>query len=345
MKYLFEKLLLEEDGFEDVENTEEVTDETSDEGGESIDDIFAEIEADTGTSEEESTNTDDSENSDDTLDDTSDDSFEEPVEMEPTTTTYKVTFNLGKHNNWSRVDAVDEEDAKQQVTDYVTRKWPDREFEITDVDKFDEVTESLNESLDGELTDVQPIEDGAAVGMSTVISDLIKNEYETIDQYNAAIATAEAEGFGDMTTVLTEIQAEEHLHIGQLQAILNTLDPNAHLVDDGKQEGIEQLSNPLGDNDIVEESLKEDLDDMSLTDQEMFIRCVNEIWNMSVMEWTQKYYDGLLDITTVDSYDDIPDTSNLIEIGKSDLSQGTGNVIVYTYMNAGDGQLYRYASF
>ena len=412
MKYLFEKLLLEEDGFEDVENTEEVTDETSDEGGESIDDIFSEIEADTDTTEEESTNTDDSENSDDALDDTSDDSFEEPVEMEPTTTTYKVTFNLGKHNNWSRVDAVDEEDAKQQVTDYVTRKWPDREFEVVSVEEFDEteMEESLNESLEnnpmeankifvngepyitfekdtpqdeidkiayqlknilgtkevrvvyedgstynmkvealaeslGEITDAQPIEDGAAVGMSTVISDLIKNEYETIDQYNAAIATAEAEGFGDMTTVLTEIQAEEHLHIGQLQAILNTLDPNAHLVDDGKQEGIEQLSNPLGDNDIVEESLKEDLDDMSLTDQEMFIRCVNEIWNMSVMEWTQKYYDGLLDITTVDSYDDIPDTSNLIEIGKSDLSQGTGNVIVYTYMNAGDGQLYRYASF
>jgi rubrerythrin len=199
--------------------------------------------------------------------------------------------------------------------------------------------ESLNESL-GEITDAQPIEDGAAVGMATVISDLIKDEYEAIDGYNSAIATAQAEGFEDMVNVLTEIQAEENLHIGQLQALMNTIDPNAHLVDDGQQEGIEQLANPLGGNDITE-----DLDDMSLEDQRMFIRCVNEIWNMSVMEWTQKYYAGQLEVTTVNSYENIPDTSNLIEISSSDLSQGTGNVIVYTYMDAGDGSLYRYASF
>ena len=332
MKYLFEKLLLEEDGFEDTAEVDETAEEAPVDGEEEVD-----------TTEDEMADTDDSTAQDETEEEPVDDT--EEVVDEPTTTTYKVTYKLGSHENWSRINAATEDEATQTVEDYITKKFPKRSYELVSVEEFDEMSESLNESLDGALTDVQPIEDGAAVGMSTVISDLIKSEYEAIDQYNAAIATAEVEGFGDMINVLTEIQAEEHLHIGQLQAILNTLDPNAHLVDDGKQEGIEQLSNPLGDNDIVEESLKEDLDDMSLADQQMFIRCVNEIWNMSVMEWTQKYYDGLLDITTVDSYDDIPDTSNLIEIGKSDLSQGTGNVIVYTYMNAGDGALYRYASY
>jgi rubrerythrin len=246
-----------------------------------------------------------------------------------------------------------------------------------------------------EITDAQPIEDGASIGMASVIADLIKDEYEAIDGYNSAIATAQAEGFEDMINVLTEIQAEENLHIGQLQAIMNTLDPNAHLVDDGQQEGIEQLSGDLSmdglgeslteathcvyftqdgieqiefegtedecqdyiekqeaDNEFGDEAperfvkrINEDLDDMSLQDQRMFIRCVNEIWDMSVMEWTHKYYSGQLEVTTVNSYDDIPDTSNLIEIGSSDISQGTGNVIVYTYMDAGDGSLYRYASF
>ena len=323
MKYLNERLLLEEDGFEDIEAEEsEVSQETPENDTEpSLDDEMT-----SNTNSEENTPT------------------EEPVEdtgdTEPTTTLYKVTFTLGKHDNWSRVDASSEQEAEEIVRDYVTKKWPDREFEIVSTEEFEEVEESLNESL-GEVTDAQPIETGPAVGMATVISDLIKDEYEAIDGYNSAIATAEAEGFEDMVKVLTEIQAEENLHIGQLQTLMNTIDPNAHLVDDGRQEGIEQLSGDLS----MDNPMTEDLDDMSLQDQRMFIRCVNEIWNMSVMEWTQKYYAGQLEVVTVDSYDSIPDTSNLIEIGSSDISQGTGNVIVYTYMDAGDGTLYRYADY
>lgn len=388
MKQLLEKLLLEEEGFEEVQDPE--TDVNVDE-----------IEPESTLDDEVDNDITDTE----TLD--TDDISSDESTVATTTTLYKVSFTLGKHDNWSRVDATSKEEAEQLVRDYVTRKWPDREFEVVEIEEFDEteIEESLNESLEnntmeankifvngepyitfekdtpqdeidkiayqlknilgtkevrvvyedgstynmkvealaeslGEITDAQPIETGAEVGMATVISDLIKDEYEAIDGYNSAIATAEAEGFGDMINVLTEIQAEENLHIGQLQALMNTIDPNAHLVDDGQQEGIEQLANPLGGNGITE-----DLDDMSLEDQRMFIRCVNEIWDMSVMEWTQKYYAGQLEITTVSSYDDIPDTSNLIEISSSDLSQGTGNVIVYTYMNAGDGTLYRYADF
>lgn len=403
------KLLLEEALFED-ENEEEVVDEQP------TDETSTEDEESTGDEEVTPEITDD--NLDQVVDEVESDTTyntdegEDLQTIEPQTTTYKVTFTLGKHTNWSRVDTVDEEDAKQQVMDYVTKKWPNREFEITEVEEFVEeeleeaLLESLNndsmeankifvngepyitfekgtpqseidkvayelkhilgtkevrvvyedgstynmkvESLDeslGEITDAQPIEDGATVGMATIISDLIKDEYEAIEGYNSAIATAEAEGFIDMINVLTEIQAEENLHIGQLQAIMNTLDPNAHLVDDGQQEGIEQLANPLSGNEVVEESLKEDLDDMSRQDQEMFIKCVNEIWHMSVMEWTQKYHEGELPVTTVNSYEDIPNTDNLIEIGSSDISQGTGNVIVYTYMNTEDGSLYRYADY
>lgn len=387
MRQLLEKLLLEEEGFEEVQDPETDVNVDEIEPESTLDD-----EIDNDITDTETLDADDISSDESTVD---------------TTTLYKVSFTLGKHDNWSRVDATSKEEAEQLVRDYVTRKWPDREFEVVEIEEFDEteMEESLNESLEnnpmeankifvngepyitfekgtsqdeidkiayqlknilgtkevrvvyedgstynmkvealaeslGEITDAQPIETGAEVGMATVISDLIKDEYEAIDGYNSAIATAEAEGFGDMVNVLTEIQAEENLHIGQLQALMNTIDPNAHLVDDGQQEGIEQLANPLGGNGITE-----DLDDMSLEDQRMFIRCVNEIWNMSVMEWTQKYYSGQLEVTTVSSYDDIPDTSNLIEISSSDLSQGTGNVIVYTYMNAGDGTLYRYADF
>lgn len=113
------------------------------------------------------------------------------------------------------------------------------------------ITEELNES---NIIDAEPIETGAEVGMAAIISDLIKDEYEAIDGYNSAIATAQAEGFLDMINVLSEIQAEENLHIGQLQTLMNSVDPNAHLVDDGQQEGIEQLANPIAA-EVVEESI------------------------------------------------------------------------------------------
>lgn len=448
MKELLEKLLLEEDNFEDeVEDTETPED--------------AELETETEPEVEEPVS--DDVNTDTKISHTASEFAE--------ITTYKVTFTLGSHTNWSRVDASSKEEAEQIVTDYVTKKWADRDFECQGVEEFkeEEMAESLNESLNEDahgtfsdrinkylqflidndmqddipylveqliryckeddlkdlwfdrlkqvsydngfekeeideameigysdstiqsmiqslekgiedykqliidepedkeyweeriqvcqneidelksykpmnesLTDAQPIETGAAVGMASVINNLIKDEYEAIEGYNSAIATAEAEGFGDMVNVLAEIQAEENLHIGQLQAVMNTIDPNAHLVNDGQQEGVKQLA---GIEDNVEESLTEDLDTMNEQEQEMFVRCVNEVYKMSVIEWMQKYHEGNLEINKVNSYSDIPNTSNLIEISATDISQGTGNVVVYTYMNAEDGSLYSYADF
>ena len=45
-----------------------------------------------------------------------------------------------------------------------------------------------------------------------------------------------------MVRVLTDIQAEEHVHIGQLQELLKMVDPNASKVEEGQVEGVEQLS-------------------------------------------------------------------------------------------------------
>lgn len=279
---LRERLLLEEDNFED-----EVVDSAG------IDEV----------------------NAGDTFEGDMEDNM--PIEETPVTdeisapmTTYKVSFNLGSHSNWSRVEASSEEDAKQIVQDYITNKWPNRKYEFVDIEEFDEeeVSEALNESMSVEysedtiksmikiltsnmedykqlideypedadywneqiakcqaeieglnshspitesVTDVQPIETESAVGMSMVISDLIKDEYEAIDGYNSAIVTAEAEGWGGLVKVLTDIQAEEHIHIGQLQELLKTTDPNADKIIDGQEEGKEQLEEPSIDTLII----------------------------------------------------------------------------------------------
>lgn len=390
------KLLLEEMLFE--EDVEEITEDPVEE--ESTEETPVEDE----TTEPEIT--------DDNLDQVVADAEGEEVPEEPTTT-YKVTFTLGKHTNWSRVDATNEEDAAKQVADYVTKKWPDRDFEVTDIDEFEEMEESLNESLEndpmeankifvngkpyitfekgtpqseidkvayelkhilgtkevrvvyedgstynmkvesldeslGEVTDAQPIEDGACVGMASVISDLIKDEYEAIDGYNSAIATAEAEGFGDMVNVLTEIQAEENLHIGQLQAIMNTLDPNSHLVDDGQAEGVEQLSNPLsGVNESVDRNVEIGRPDYSvdMTDDEYedFRNVLTKHYGSPEAFFKRLHaFTPDFEIHRVD-YDDIPEDT--ITLGSTDISQGTGNVIVYTAMGRDTGKIYRYADF
>lgn len=99
--------------------------------------------------------------------------------------------------------------------------------------------ESLNEST---TEDAQPIETDAAYGVASIINGLIVDEYEAIEGYNTAIVNAQAEGYDDMVKVLTEIQAEENIHVGQLIELMKMVDPNADKITDGMEEGKEQLA-------------------------------------------------------------------------------------------------------
>ena len=274
-----------------------------------------------------------------------DPALDEPTiaDAESTKTVWKVNFTLGSHENWSKFESETKEEAEREVTKYVTTKWPDREFKIIDIEEYveeDELEEQLNESFTG---DAQPIETGAAVGMATVISDLIKDEYEAIDGYNSAIATAQVEGFEDVVKVLAEIQAEENIHIGQLQEVMKLFDPNADKVEDGQAEGAEQLANPIATDNIIEEDIEPE--QMPRADAEAFDKAVREKWNMSPLEFIQEYNAGRLPMVSVNCYEDIPNCENAIELDSLDISQGTGNVIVYTYMEPETGKLYKYASY
>lgn len=158
-------------------------------------------------------------------------------------------------------------------------------FEVAS-DLINQISRSLNglgESLTESNTEgAKPIETGAALGMATVLSDLIKDEYEAIDGYNTAIATAKAEGFGDMIKVLTDIQAEENIHIGQLQELMKMVDPNASKIEDGTVEAEEILSNPSvnEDDDFNFESIDESFDvfedDIADEDVDVAIKAVEE---------------------------------------------------------------------
>lgn len=326
MKILKESILNEED-FEDVQ-----ADEFEDQQPENADEL-----SDDG----EESNTNDVE---EPVEDTAGEDAPENTEPVTDTTVWKVKFKLGNNENWSRVTTETKEEAESKVRGYIVKKWPDREFEILNIEKYieEELSEQLNESA---ITDAQPIENAAAVGMATVVSDLIKDEYEAIDNYNGAIATAEAEGFTDIVKVLTEIQAEEQLHIGQLQAIMNTLDPNAHLVDDGQQEGIEQLSNPIETNESLNENFEVDTNSMSPREYKIFRKVVAKHYG-SVTNFFNRLHawESDIEVNKCD-IDEVPNLENCITLDSSDLSQGTGNVMSYIVMNPDDGKIYMYADF
>lgn len=88
-----------------------------------------------------------------------------------------------------------------------------------------------------------PIQEGPQAGLASVVNSLIVDEYEAIDGYTSAIATARAEGYEDVAKVLEDISSEESVHVGQLQEVMKLFDPGAVKVDDGAAEAAEQLNN------------------------------------------------------------------------------------------------------
>lgn len=276
----------------------------------------------------------------------SDESSEDPVEEEPIeepTTVYKVTYTLGDHTNWSRFEATTEDEAKDAVETFIKKKYPNREYEFVEIEEYNE-EEETNESLTEDVEDV-PVEtqrgpsDGAEYGLSALINDAIQGELKTVDEYNSLAISARDEGYEDIANVVDEICTEENKHIGQLEELLKLISPNANAIDDGKAEGEEQLSNPSA-NDV----LGEDLEDMNDSEYELFKDAVDKFYGITPLEFMRKYFSGNgVDIIDVDEFDNLPD--NTIELNSTDLSQGTGNVIVYEVFSLDDGKIYRYTSY
>lgn len=83
-------------------------------------------------------------------------------------------------------------------------------------------------------------------GVSMIINNLIRDEYDTIDAYNSAITTFKDIGNSDdAISVLNDIVAEENVHVGQLQRLMELFDPNADKVSDGVEEADKQIDNSL----------------------------------------------------------------------------------------------------
>lgn len=102
-------------------------------------------------------------------------------------------------------------------------------------------------------------------GLNTLINQLVKSEYDAIDEYNSAIVTLEAEGQGEYTDVIRSIIEDERHHIGNLQEIMNRITPGTEAeFEHGKEEAVETL-----DEEKPEEVTEALSNDKKLTKEEI----------------------------------------------------------------------------
>lgn len=139
-----------------------------------------------------------------------------------------------------RVKATNEDEAKSKF--YADKKDDkvDIEFirptEDEDIEKGIRLIEDLNENP-GDEEKIDP-----TAGLETVLNDLINDENEAINGYNSAIVNFEVEGRGDLTEVFRDIIKDEQNHIGNLQKVLNEINPDTlKNIQDGQEEAEETL--------------------------------------------------------------------------------------------------------
>ena len=100
---------------------------------------------------------------------------------------------------------------------------------------------SLTEDV--QVVDKNQTEIDKKVGLENLLNDLINDENEAINGYNSAIVNFELEGKSDLTDVFRDIIKDEQNHIGNLQKVLNEINPTTIAnLEQGQQEAADTLN-------------------------------------------------------------------------------------------------------
>ena len=71
------------------------------------------------------------------------------------------------------------------------------------------------------------------LNLTTMLSALIKGEWDAIDQYNSVLSTLESLDNELATETLKEIVSEEYIHVGQLEKLAQDIKPDAENITTG----------------------------------------------------------------------------------------------------------------
>lgn len=89
---------------------------------------------------------------------------------------------------------------------------------------------------------------GAETGIANQLIEMINGEWNTIADYNNLITMLTQYGFEEFIPVIEDINNEENLHVGQLQALLQKISPNAESIQQGELEASsEQMNESLNE--------------------------------------------------------------------------------------------------
>ena len=110
----------------------------------------------------------------------------------------------------------------------------------------EDVEDDITVEVDGEIvTDTtEPVSDvgsevsepSVELGIVEMLMQAVKDEYNTISFYNGLTANANECGKTDIAAVISHINEEENIHVGQLQYCIEKLSQQATMVEDGKVE-------------------------------------------------------------------------------------------------------------
>jgi len=96
--------------------------------------------------------------------------------------------------------------------------------------------------------------------ITSLISTLVKDEWEAIEGYNQAILTLQTIGDYDrIIGTLNDIINEEYIHIGQLEKSIQMVVPSAENIEEGSDEAEEAAEQEELEEDWPEDDIPEDV--------------------------------------------------------------------------------------
>lgn len=88
------------------------------------------------------------------------------------------------------------------------------------------------------LEDAEEVQDEPKItdlGASSLLSSMIKSEWDSVDLFGSILATLEENGTDEeIVQIVSDIVSNHYVHIGQLEKALQLVNDHVDYIDDGK---------------------------------------------------------------------------------------------------------------
>lgn len=105
-----------------------------------------------------------------------------------------------------------------------------------------ESNHSVKEDIESQENNLTPPQSELDMGIASMLTSAIKDEWEAIDTYNSILATlVNKDCPAEINKIISDIVSEELIHVGQLEKALELVATNTLLIQTGEMEAEEQI--------------------------------------------------------------------------------------------------------